>query len=43
VTVELEFAGEVWYWRGPAPFCFVSVPEPLSAHLHDVSPTVTYG
>jgi hypothetical protein len=24
--VELEFSGEVWFWRGPSPFHFVTVP-----------------
>src|SRR5690554_959070 len=24
-SVELEFSGEVWHWRGPAPFHFVWV------------------
>jgi hypothetical protein len=24
--VNIEFAGELWYWRGPAPFHFISVP-----------------
>ena len=29
--VELEFTGEIWHWRGPAPHHFVTVPEPESA------------
>ncbi len=41
--VILEFSGEVWHWRGPAPFHFVTVPEAESAELHDVSPLVSYG
>ena len=27
--MDLEFAGEVWFWRGPAPFHVVSVPDEL--------------
>ena len=27
VGMELEFTGEVWQWRGPAPYYFVTVPE----------------
>ena len=23
----LEFSGEVWHWRGPAPYHFVTVPD----------------
>jgi hypothetical protein len=40
---ELEFSGEIWHWRGPAPFHFVTVPEAESAELADVSPLVSYG
>lgn len=25
--MNLNFSGEIWYWRGPAPFYFVTVPE----------------
>ena len=25
-TLEVAFDGEIWFWRGPAPFCFVTVP-----------------
>jgi hypothetical protein len=41
--VELEFTGEIWHWRGPAPHHFVTVPEAESAALEDVSAGVTYG
>jgi len=41
--VELELSGEVWYWRGPAPFHFVTVPEEPSAALEAMSPEVSYG
>ena len=39
----MEFAGEIWYWRGPAPFHFVTVPEDVSADIRAVSPLVSYG
>ena len=42
-TLELVFSGEVWYWRGPAPHHFVTVPADASAKLHAVSSLVTYG
>ena len=35
--------GEVWYWRGPAPFHFVTVPPAQAAEIQDVSALVTYG
>jgi hypothetical protein len=41
--MQLEFSGEVWEWRGPAPYHFVTVPEPESAALQDISRDVTYG
>jgi hypothetical protein len=40
--MELQFSGEVWEWRGPAPHHFVRVPEEESAALHDVA-HVSYG
>lgn len=42
-TVYLEFSGELVYWRGPAPFHFVTVPDEPSAAIHAVSSIVTYG
>ena len=39
----LEFAGEVFLWRGPSPYFFVSVPDEPSAALESASPTVSYG
>ncbi len=41
--MTFEFSGEVWYWRGPAPFHFVSVPAAVAADLKAMSPFVTYG
>jgi hypothetical protein len=43
VVTEIEFVGEVWYWRGPAPWYFVTVPEEESAYFEAVSGSVTYG
>jgi len=41
--MHLEFTGEIWEWRGPAPYSFVSVPEEECAELVEVSPLVSYG
>lgn len=41
--MELEFRGELWFWRGPSPFHFVTVPEDESAEIHATAPDVTYG
>lgn len=40
---DVVVTGEVYYWRGPAPFYFVTVPERQSARLRAVSSEVTYG
>ena len=39
----LQFSGEVWYWRGPSPFHFVTVPEAHSDAIHSAAALVTYG
>jgi len=41
--VEVAFTAEVWHWRGPAPFHFVTVPDEPSRGLKAVSEAVTYG
>ena len=41
--MDLEFSGEVWFWRGPSPDHFVTVPEDESADLQATSALVTYG
>ena len=41
--MRFEFAGEVWYWRGPSPFHFVTVPDPACAEIRAVAPMVSYG
>jgi Domain of unknown function (DUF1905) len=41
--VILEFSGEVWFWRGPSPYHFITVPDDQSAELEAVSSLVTYG
>jgi len=41
--VELEFSGEVWFWRGPSPYHFVTVPDDESSELQAASALVTYG
>ncbi|QLQ36040.1 DUF1905 domain-containing protein [Micromonospora robiginosa] len=41
--MELAFSGEVWFWRGPAPHHFVTVPDEQCAALEAVAASVTYG
>jgi hypothetical protein len=41
--MELEFTGEIWHWKGPSPWYFVTVPEEECADLEASSAFVTYG
>ena len=41
--MEVAFSGEVWFWRGPSPYHFVTVPELESAELAAACALVTYG
>ena len=41
--MRLEFSGDVWFWRGPSPFHFVTVPPAQSELIADLSASVTYG
>jgi uncharacterized protein DUF1905 len=41
--VDLQFSGELVFWRGPAPWHFVAVPEEESAEIEAVATMVTYG
>ena len=39
----IEFDGKIWFWHGPAPWYFVTVPEVQSLDLKAISAFVTYG
>jgi hypothetical protein len=41
--MNVEFSGPVWFWRGPSPFHFVTVPDAESAALASAAAAVTYG
>jgi len=41
--VDLQVSGELWFWRGPAPFHFVTVPDEESGALKATSASVSYG
>jgi hypothetical protein len=41
--MNIEFDGPIWYWRGPAPWYFVTVPAQQCRDLEAISATVTYG
>ena len=39
----IEFSGKIFFWRGPAPWFFVTVPEEQSRAIQSISRLVTYG
>ena len=41
--MDFEFSGEVFQWRGPAPYYYVALPEQDSADLKEASSLLTYG
>ncbi len=41
--MKLEFDGKIWYWRGPAPWYFVTVPPEPCRALKAIVQNVTYG
>jgi hypothetical protein len=41
--VNLRFSGDIWFWRGPSPFHFVTVPDEECAELAAAASLVTYG
>jgi hypothetical protein len=41
--MDLEFSAEVWFWRGPSPYHFATVPDEECTALEAVAPLVSYG
>lgn len=41
--MNIEFTGTILFWKGPAPWYFVAVPEEQSRDLRAISDLVTYG
>jgi hypothetical protein len=41
--MRLGFSGEIWFWRGPSPHHFITVPEAECVELQSVSSLVSYG
>lgn len=41
--MDLEFDSKIWFWKGPAPWYFVTVPAAQSRDLKAISGFVTYG
>ena len=41
--MTFEFNDKIWFWRGPAPWYFVTVPVQHCQDLKAISGSVTYG
>ena len=41
--MDLEFRGEIWFWKGPAPHHFVTVPDEGCREIESVAAIVSYG
>ena len=41
--MNFEFNGKIWFWRGPSPYFFVTVPAKQCRDLKVISELVTYG
>jgi hypothetical protein len=41
--MNIKFDGKIWFWKGPAPWYFVTVPEEQCHTLKAMSSAVTYG
>jgi hypothetical protein len=39
----IKFTGKIFYWRGPSPFYFVTVPTDQSQAIKSISGILTYG
>lgn len=41
--MNIEFSGKIIFWRGPAPWFFVTIPAKHSRAIKAISSLVTYG
>lgn len=41
--MDIEFDGLIWFWKGPAPWYFVTVPPEQSGDIKAIAGAVTYG
>jgi hypothetical protein len=41
--MQLEFRGEIWHWRGPSPYHFVTVPDDDCGAVEAAAAVVSYG
>ena len=41
--LDFTFDGELWHWRGPAPYHFITVPPDAARAIGRIAAEVTYG
>jgi len=41
--MNIDFNGKIWFWKGPAPWYFITVPDEQCQDLKAISGRVTYG
>src|SRR5689334_2837429 len=42
-ALDFAFDGELWHWRGPAPYHFITVPPDAARAIQRIAADVTYG
>jgi hypothetical protein len=41
--MDLELTGDIWFWRGPSPYHFVTVPDEVCGPVEAAAAVVSYG
>ena len=41
--MDVEFEAELWEWRGPAPFVWLTLPEGATEYVREEAAEATYG
>jgi len=41
--MTIEFSGDIWFWKGPAPWYFVTIPAKESLEIKAMEAMATYG
>jgi hypothetical protein len=42
-AMDVVFEGELYSWRGPAPYHFIRVPDDICVGLRELAPIISYG
>ena len=41
--MKIKTRGEIWYWRGPSPFHFITISKSQSEKIRELSSQLSYG